>query len=141
MKTPPEQTPWGRYQSVREVIPGVWRVSTAGHGGFWLTPERLAEMPAVLREGVHGEPGEMPFNVDDQRAGWFEEDLEAFRVVLTFCVGEHVGAFANGNEAHKRATEYLEREYPKTVAALRATGFFDRGKPKGNPAIRMTGTS
>lgn len=135
---PPQETPWGKSELAREVVPGVWRVSTASHGGFWLTPERLSEMPAVLREGT---AGEMPWSVTDQRAGWFEEDLEAFRVVLVFCVGEHVGAWPNGNEAHKRATEYLEREYPKTVAALRAAGFFDRGKPRtANPIITMSGT-
>ena len=30
----PEQSPWGEVQHCRELCPGVFQVSTAGHGGI-----------------------------------------------------------------------------------------------------------
>lgn len=141
METPPKKTPWGEWTLIREIIPGVWRVSTATHGGYWLTPGRLAEMPAVLREGIDSE---RPFNMTEVRAGWFEEDDDADRVVLTFCVNGNVAAFPDGNEQHKRCFERLARDRPVTYGflygSLKATSFFDRGKPK-NPTIKPSGTT
>lgn len=139
MKMPPKVTPWGEWNYIREIIPGVFRVSTASHGGYWLNEERRAQMPAVLVEGPP-DGAEKPFSVTDTRNGWYEEDLEAFRVVLVFAIGNDAAAFpGSAADLHKRATEYLEREYPNTVKALRASGFFDRGRPQ-NPPLPMAGT-
>lgn len=141
MKMPPKETPWGQWDSIREVIPGVWRVSTAGHGGYWVAPDRLAKMPAVLVVGPADAPGEKPFSVDDQRAGWFEEDQEAGRVVVAFCVGADAPAFGpKATDMYTRALDGLRRDCPVTVAKLTADGYFNRHAPKaGNPAISMTG--
>lgn len=137
MKMPPKQTPWGEYQSIREMIPGVWLVKTAAHGGYWLTAERLAELPAVLRDGPPDAASEQPFNPNETRDGWFEEDDEALRVVVTFCRGADAGAWPDGTEA--KARERLEKDYPVTVAALVGAGFFQPRAASVFPSITLGG--
>ena len=41
-------TPWGPPQDIEELAEGVWRVSTASHGGLKLSRERWAEIPAEV---------------------------------------------------------------------------------------------
>jgi len=55
------RTPWGAAQWVKHVAPGAVQVSTAGHGGIKLSPERNRMVPAPLRKP----------------SGWYEEDCEA----------------------------------------------------------------
>ena len=61
-------TPRGPAQQVKTLANGILQVSTAGHGGIHLSPERLAQMPV------------------DQRStdSWYEEDCEAAFVYLRF---------------------------------------------------------
>ena len=70
-------SPWGRIQHLAMIAPGVWKVSTASHGGIWLSPDRLALVPADYRayaeRWAHG-----------WGPGWFEEDVAACAVVATF---------------------------------------------------------
>lgn len=40
--------PWGAPQSVKTFAPGIQYVETAGHGGFIISNERLAEMNPIL---------------------------------------------------------------------------------------------
>ena len=42
-------TPWGPPQEIEELAEGVWRVSTASHGGLKLSRERWSELPAAVR--------------------------------------------------------------------------------------------
>ena len=42
-------TPWGRAQDVEELADGVFRVSTASHGGLKLSRERWEEIPEQVR--------------------------------------------------------------------------------------------
>ena len=42
-------TPWGTPQDIKELAEGVWRVSTAGHGGLKLSRERWNSLPAEVR--------------------------------------------------------------------------------------------
>ncbi len=56
-------TPWGWSQDITELAEGVWRVSTAGHGGLKLSRERWEELPDVVRDTL--------FN-----PGFAEEDCE-----------------------------------------------------------------
>ena len=73
-------TPWGEAQSISSVADGIIFVSTASHGGFWLSLKRLLEMPHKLREvGT-----ESTLHGDDPWPGWFEEDCEASAVILGF---------------------------------------------------------
>lgn len=64
----PKYSPWGAVQSATEVAPGLWSVSTAGHGGLKLSRERNAAMPDYMRS-----PG-----------GWYEEDSQWSLVALVF---------------------------------------------------------
>lgn len=57
----PKRSPWGEVQYPEEYAPGITRVSTEGHGGYKLSPERNRAVPKPLR------------NSD----GWYEEDCEA----------------------------------------------------------------
>ena len=43
-------TPWGYPQDIEELAEGIWRVSTAGHGGLKLSRERWEELPDVVRD-------------------------------------------------------------------------------------------
>ncbi len=43
-------TPWGYPQDIEELAEGVWRVSTASHGGLKLSRERWEELPDRVRD-------------------------------------------------------------------------------------------
>ena len=43
-------TPWGYPQDIEELAEGVWRVSTASHGGLKLSRERWEELPDLVRD-------------------------------------------------------------------------------------------
>lgn len=60
----PKSSPWGRVQYAKQIMPGVWSVGTAGHGGMHLSPERWKAMPEALKSNVYG------------GGHWFEEDCE-----------------------------------------------------------------
>lgn len=60
-----QETPWGRADQIEKLGEGAYFVSTPGHGGVWLCPERMAELPEEVRGlNVYG------------RGSWFEEDCE-----------------------------------------------------------------
>lgn len=63
-----ETTPWGVSQGATLYGEGVLFHSTAGHGGFHLSPERNARVDCRLRNGD----------------GWYEEDAEWAIIALTF---------------------------------------------------------
>ena len=42
--------PWGYTQDITKLAEGVWRVSTAGHGGLKLSRQRWEELPDVVRD-------------------------------------------------------------------------------------------
>lgn len=62
------RTPWGEAQQVSDIAPGIAVVSTAGHGGIKLSPERNREIHPSLRN----------------RSGWYEEDCEHHIVSMHF---------------------------------------------------------
>lgn len=59
-------TPWGRAETRRTVAPGIICVTTSSHGGYWLSPDRVAQFQRAF-------PEFKPF------AGypWLEEDCDA----------------------------------------------------------------
>lgn len=61
-------TPWGLPNRCVRYAEGVLSYSTPSHGGFHVDRERLAAMPAVLRN----------------KDGWFEEDCEWAKVATAF---------------------------------------------------------
>lgn len=72
-----DRSPWGVIDYIEHWASGVCYVSTASHGGIWLSPDRLAIVPADYRayaeRWAHG-----------WGPGWFEEDVAASAVVATF---------------------------------------------------------
>ena len=66
------QTPWGPSQHVKEHATGILSISTAGHGGIMLSPERWALVSSVF-------PDFKPWAGE----GWLEEDTDyAIAIVL-----------------------------------------------------------
>lgn len=61
-------SPWGQIQTVHDVLYGIVFVTTARHGGFLLSPERLNQMPEHMRS----------------RDGWYEEDCEVAMPMYVF---------------------------------------------------------
>jgi hypothetical protein len=67
----PKTSPWGKIQEKRELAPGIWTVSTAGHGGVKLSRERNAAMPDYMRN----------------EGGWYEEDCEWAKAAVVHPIG------------------------------------------------------
>ena len=65
-------TRWGRAEEAAVYAPGIVWVTTPSHGGFWISPERLAKMPERLRA------------LSVSRDCWFEEDCAWCAVPLAF---------------------------------------------------------
>lgn len=72
-----KRSPWGTIDASREIAPGLWQVSTPGHGGVKADRARNAKIPQALR--VTG--------------GWYEEDCEAHIPFYVFAaeISEHLG--------------------------------------------------
>jgi hypothetical protein len=68
-----KSTPWGPSHSARHIGEGIFSHSTSSHGGLFVPPEKLAEMPAALRCNCYAGGG-----------SWFEEDCEWSLVCLAF---------------------------------------------------------
>ena len=66
-------TPWGTSQQQKKIADGITSYSTASHGGYQVSAERLAEMPDCIRE----------FKTY-AGTGWYEEDCDWCLVVLSF---------------------------------------------------------
>lgn len=66
-------SPWGTIQTAETVIPGMVLVTTASHGGAWLSPELEAEIPAKYRDIGHRYAP----------APWYEEDCD---IVIPFAI-------------------------------------------------------
>ncbi len=78
MTPAPTDTPWGVATHAEEIAPGITFYSTPSHGGYWLSPERVAAMPKALRDFV-------PFGGEQAGPGrWFEEDADWAVVALAF---------------------------------------------------------
>ena len=58
------ETPWGRTQHAEKIAEGVYRVSTASHGGLRLLETAQAQLPAGVRQMFLNGPE------------WVEEDCE-----------------------------------------------------------------
>ncbi len=69
----PVETPWGHPDTVTEIAPGIILYSTPSHGGYWLSPARIAAMPKPLRQF-------QPF----AGPNFYEEDCDWSIVALAF---------------------------------------------------------
>lgn len=103
------QTPWGAADSATNLISNLGSVSTPGHGGMRVGPERNALIPAYMRED----------------SGWYEEDCDwaipvaVFEEELLACGDSWIaGVIAEGE--HKRTLrqwhpDAYERFYGETI--------------------------
>ncbi len=71
------ETPWGPALTRQEIAPGIILYSTAWHGGYWLSPERVLQMPGPLRDAT-------PFAAGPGPGRWYEEDCDWAIVALAF---------------------------------------------------------
>ena len=99
-------TPWGPPQDIEELAEGVWRVSTASHGGLKLSRERWAEIPAAVRRTLF-------------TPTFAEEDCEEPIVRTLLGLGDD-----REREAAVRTAEYFER-YAPALPYLRRKGVGD----------------
>ena len=97
------RTPWGCSQDIVELAEGVWRVSTAGHGGLKLSPERWAELPAAVRDTM-------------MYRAFAEEDCEESIVRTLLGLGDD-----REREMAVRVAEHFER-YAPALPYLREKG-------------------
>ena len=67
----PKQSIWGKVQDSEEVGDGIFSLSTAGHGGYWLAKSQNSKIPAQFRS----------------KGGWYEED-EDWGIVVHFLADE-----------------------------------------------------
>lgn len=72
---PERNTPWGAADTATIYAEGVVFFSTPSHGGFRLSPERLAAIPDDVLLCTFGQQGQH---------GWFEEDEDWALVALAF---------------------------------------------------------
>ena len=83
-------TPWDLAETLQVAeVPGgeVGLVSTAGHGGFWVSGSALEAMAAIwpdFRPWAHGKATTLATLRDLGAVTWFEEDCDSALVVLAF---------------------------------------------------------
>jgi hypothetical protein len=97
-RAPFANTPWGAPQTVEQIAPGIWVVTTASHGGFYLEADALSRIPAAHQryaaEWSHG------FG-----AAWFEEDCAAYCVIAAY--PEHFSPEAV-EAAHRAVAHWID---------------------------------
>lgn len=69
------RTPWGIAQRFKEFAPGITYYSTHCHGGYYLSPERNAQIKQEVKETTWMMLG---------LYGWYEEDDDGAIVKKTF---------------------------------------------------------
>ena len=68
-------TPWGRVQETQTIAPGVFFLSTASHGGIFLSPEINSTVPDSIKDMTFCGQGFQGFYEED-------EDAELVRQLL-----------------------------------------------------------
>ena len=66
-------TPWGQAQQIKEIGEGILWITTASHGGYYVPPEKVKQMPEHLRN-ITPWAGKC----------WYEEGVDWCMVVLAF---------------------------------------------------------
>ncbi len=61
-------TPWGKVQESRVIAPGIFFLSTASHGGIYLSPEINATVPDRIKEMTFSGQGFQGFYEEDEDA-------------------------------------------------------------------------
>lgn len=93
-------SPWGIVQDEELLADGIILVTTASHGGIWVSAELLGRVPKVMRDYASYWSGS---------PHWFEEDCAAQCVVVSF--PEYFGT-----EQVERARVIVDRYVLKVAA-------------------------
>lgn len=102
----PRSTPWGHADNVRQIAPGIWSVSTPGHGGIYLAPWRRAGLPDYITDGTG-------YSSD----GWFEEDCDCMLACAAFPVEFGPGWCKSTLEWMESPQDYLRERRAKFLAS------------------------
>jgi hypothetical protein len=95
-----KSSPWGIVQDEETIADGIVYVSTASHGGIWVSPELLGRVQEAMRDYAAYWSGS---------SQWFEEDCAAQCVVVSF--PEYFAA-----EQVERAQAIVDRYVLKVLA-------------------------
>jgi len=95
-------SPWGHIQTRETLAPGIVAVTTASHGGIWLSWSRHKQVKERFGPTFAGGP-------------WYEEDCDWARVAVTF-----PEAFTADAVAAAEATIRAEQKYAAEQAAKQA---------------------
>lgn len=116
---------WGDVQSVKQIVPGVWGVDTAGHGGYvvMVGPNEPFQLNPALRDSRFIEMWWEQFGTNVLTGYVFEEDC-AYAVLLLahpelIEASERKGYTAPGYTV-ERARETAQLYFPGVVGALDA---------------------
>lgn len=112
----PQHSPWGRIDSAYQLIDGLWNVSTASHGGIYVSPTRLQSIPGWL----------LSVRPNAARDAWYEEDVDWSIPVLAFKEEfEACGALprnqATGAQLVEQALRTVLHSHPDVYEALTGT--------------------
>lgn len=107
----PKESPWGAVDNPpTELLPGMFSVSTPGHGGIWLAPDLAKVAEAVMGSIM---PDWRPFT---RSWSWLEEDCDWVVAALTFPGGFRPDAVAYAMRAVSQSG-YLSAD-PELLAAF-----------------------
>ena len=124
MRPPQEggRSPWGRINDVREIAVGIRSVSTPGHGGLWLSRDRIAQLPHGWETFV----GKRVYRNDTAR--WHEEDCD---LTMALWVLVATGRLAEGSDFNLDSLERAARSMAKDYG-----GYHSRNYERGQKAVR-----
>ena len=107
-------SPWDRIQTALILAPGIVSVSTAGHGGIWISPEREHQIPANVR-AIARQYAPAPWYEEDCDcvipALWFAPELEATQADFI----RHCRQYANLDPRMRPLIDALAIAFPDRV--------------------------
>lgn len=121
--TPPREgdaSPWGAIDGVTPLGPEAAAVTTASHGGIWVTPAALARIPESLRATAYSD------------GGWFEEDCDWCIPYLALGLHRFDGPKDRQDRVLAAARRTLQSFHASGAALLDAVGSRDASCGEAN---------
>jgi len=76
----PTTTPWGQVQEARTIAPGISVLSTASHGGIYLSPEFNDQVPDQVKQQTFNCLGFQGFYEEDEDAQLIRDLFPQLRI-------------------------------------------------------------